>query len=146
MFDVAFSEILVIAVVALIVIGPEKLPKVARTLGHLTGKFQRYIGNVKSEIEREMQFEDLQKLQNELKERAESKAVEVQKHVQHEREEISDALSSAADISKMTHFHPTNQIAATHEPESLLSASSTSEHPQLSLQLASQETTGKHQQ
>lgn len=67
MFDVAFSELVVIAIVALIVIGPEKLPKVARTLGALAGRLQRYVTNVKSDIEREMQFEDLQKLQQEIK-------------------------------------------------------------------------------
>ncbi|HLD09303.1 MAG TPA: Sec-independent protein translocase protein TatB, partial [Methylophilaceae bacterium] len=50
MFDVAFSELVVIAIVALIVIGPEKLPKVARTLGLLVGRLQRYVANVKSDI------------------------------------------------------------------------------------------------
>ena len=67
MFDVAFSELVVIAIVALVVIGPEKLPKVARTLGLLLGRLRRYVANVKSDIEREMQFEDLQKLQQEIK-------------------------------------------------------------------------------
>lgn len=67
MFDIAFSELVVIAIVALIVIGPEKLPKVARTLGALAGRLQRYVANVKSDIEREIQFEDLQKLQQEIK-------------------------------------------------------------------------------
>jgi sec-independent protein translocase protein TatB len=67
MFDVSFSELAVIAVVALIVIGPEKLPKVARTLGLLAGRMQRYVANMKSDIEREMQFEDLQRLQQEIK-------------------------------------------------------------------------------
>ena len=71
MFDVAFSELVVIAIVALIVIGPEKLPKVARMLGVLAGRLQRYVANVKSDIEREMQFEDLQKIQQEIKQGAE---------------------------------------------------------------------------
>ncbi|HEY8118343.1 MAG TPA: Sec-independent protein translocase protein TatB [Methylophilaceae bacterium] len=67
MFDVAFSELVVIAIVALIVIGPEKLPKVARTLGALAGRMQRYVSSVKADIEREMQYEDLQKLQQEIR-------------------------------------------------------------------------------
>ena len=71
MFDVAFSELVVIAIVTLVVIGPEKLPKVARTLGALVGRLQRYVANVKSDIEREMQFEDLQKLQQEIKQSVE---------------------------------------------------------------------------
>ena len=72
MFDVAFSELIVIAIVALIVIGPERLPKVARTLGALVGRMQRYVGHVKADIERQMQFEDLQKLQQEIKQGADS--------------------------------------------------------------------------
>ena len=56
-FDVAFSELVVIAIIALIVIGPEKLPKVARTLGLLLGRMQRYINTVKTDINRELQFD-----------------------------------------------------------------------------------------
>jgi sec-independent protein translocase protein TatB len=67
MFDVGFSEIVVIAVVALIVIGPERLPKTARTLGHLFGRLQRYVADVKADINREMQLEELRKLQNEVR-------------------------------------------------------------------------------
>ena len=66
MFDIAFSELLVIAVIALIVIGPEKLPKVARTLGALTGRMQRYMAQIKEEVNRESRFAELQKLQEEI--------------------------------------------------------------------------------
>ena len=66
MFDIAFSEIMVIAVVALIVIGPEKLPKTARTLGHLYGRLRRYVTDVKADISREMDLEELRKLQREV--------------------------------------------------------------------------------
>jgi len=66
MFDVGFSEIVVIAVVALVVIGPEKLPKTARTLGVLFGRLQRYVGEVKADISRELELEELRKLQNEM--------------------------------------------------------------------------------
>ena len=67
MFDIGFSEIVVIAVVALIVIGPERLPKTARTLGHLFGRLQRYVADVKADINREMQLEDLRKLQQDVR-------------------------------------------------------------------------------
>lgn len=63
MFDIAFSELLVIGVVALIVIGPEKLPKVARTLGALMGRAQRYVSTVKDDVKREIQAQELQQLQ-----------------------------------------------------------------------------------
>jgi len=66
MFDIGFSEIVVIAVVALIVIGPERLPKAARTLGHLFGRLQRYVNDVKSDISREMELDELRKLQKEV--------------------------------------------------------------------------------
>ena len=66
MFDIGFSEMVVIAVVALVVIGPEKLPKTARTLGHLFGRLQRYVNDVKSDINREMELEELRKLQTEV--------------------------------------------------------------------------------
>lgn len=63
MFDIGFSELMVIAIVALIVIGPERLPRVARTLGHLFGRMQRYVNDVKADISREMELEELKKLQ-----------------------------------------------------------------------------------
>jgi len=91
MFDVAFSELVVIAIVALIVIGPEKLPKVVRMLGLLVGRLQRYVANMKSDIEREMQFEDLQKLQQEIKQGVE----EVQASVREVENSIGGTLTQA---------------------------------------------------
>ncbi len=67
MFGISFSELFIITIVALMVIGPEKLPKVARTIGALTGRVQRYVGQVKEEVSRELRFEELQKLQQEIK-------------------------------------------------------------------------------
>ena len=66
MFDIGFSEILVVGVVALIVIGPERLPKVARTLGHMFGRLQRYVNEVKADINREIELDELRKLQSEV--------------------------------------------------------------------------------
>ena len=70
MFDVSFSELVVIFFVALMVIGPEKLPKVAKVLGKLTWKAQNYIGKLKEEIEREEKFKELQKIQREIKKKS----------------------------------------------------------------------------
>ena len=72
MFDIGFSELLVIAVVALIVIGPERLPKVARTAGHLFGRLQRYVNDVKADIQREMELDELKKLRSEFEDAARS--------------------------------------------------------------------------
>ena len=66
MFDVGFSELVVIALVALIVIGPERLPKVARTVGILLGRLQRYVNDVKSDINREIQLDELKQLQEQM--------------------------------------------------------------------------------
>jgi sec-independent protein translocase protein TatB len=72
MFDIGFSEMLVIAVIALIVLGPEKLPRVARTAGHLLGRMQRYVNDVKSDINREIELDELRKLQKEMQDTAQS--------------------------------------------------------------------------
>ena len=70
MFDIGFSEMIVIAVVALIVLGPERLPKAARTAGELIGRLQRYVSGVKADIERELQLEELKKLQAQIESQA----------------------------------------------------------------------------
>lgn len=71
MFDIGFSELLVVGVVALIVIGPARLPKVARTAGHMLGRLQRYVGTVKSEISREMELDELKKTGQQFKQHLE---------------------------------------------------------------------------
>ncbi len=70
MFDIGFSELVVIGLVALIVIGPEKLPRVARTVGHLVGRLQRYVADVKSDINREVELEELRKMRDSVQEAA----------------------------------------------------------------------------
>jgi sec-independent protein translocase protein TatB len=70
MFDIGFSELIVIGIVALVVVGPERLPKVARTAGLFLGRLQRYVADVKADISREMQLEELKKLQAEVRESA----------------------------------------------------------------------------
>lgn len=72
MFDIGFSEMVVIAVVALIVIGPERLPKVARTLGLLWGRAQRYVNGVKADISRDMALEELRQMKQKVQQEAEA--------------------------------------------------------------------------
>jgi len=72
MFDVGFSEMLLIAVVALVVIGPERLPRVARTMGHLFARLQRYVNDVKADINREMELDELRKFKSEFEQAAQS--------------------------------------------------------------------------
>jgi sec-independent protein translocase protein TatB len=70
MFDFGFLELVVIGVVALIVIGPERLPKVARTAGHLYGRMQRYVSSVKSDISHEMQLDEMRRVGQSFKDRS----------------------------------------------------------------------------
>ena len=79
MFDIGFSELLLIGVVALIVIGPERLPKVARTAGHLYGRMQRYVATVKADISQEIQLDELRRAGQSFKESVESSVADVQK-------------------------------------------------------------------
>lgn len=78
MFDIAFSELLVIALVALIVIGPEKLPGLARTAGNLWGRAQRYVNNIKNEIAKDAAIEEARKLQHSLQQ----DAAEIERKIQ----------------------------------------------------------------
>lgn len=101
MFDIAFSELVVIVIVALIVIGPEKLPKVARTLGALTGRMQKYIVQIKEEVNRESRFAELQKLQEEIKSAAAATEASLQtgaSKISHDLQEIAaDNVATPVD-------------------------------------------------
>jgi sec-independent protein translocase protein TatB len=74
MFGVDFSEIMVIMVVALVVIGPQRLPKVARTMGQWMGRMQRYINRIKMDVTSSMELEELRELERKIK--AEADALE----------------------------------------------------------------------
>ena len=99
MFDVGFSEIFVIALVALIVIGPERLPKVARTLGLLFGRMQRYVNDVKADITREMELDELRKLQTTVEEAARSIEHTVNKGISTTESELNSIAASASDAA-----------------------------------------------
>lgn len=93
MFDIGFSEMLLIALVALIVIGPERLPKVTRTIGHLLGRMQRYVDDVKAEVEREMRIEELKSLQASVEDQARS----LERSVATEAQDAEQSLRRVAE-------------------------------------------------
>ncbi|MHB1053785.1 MAG: Sec-independent protein translocase protein TatB [Thiobacillus sp.] len=108
MFDIGFTELIMIGVVALIVIGPERLPKVARTAGHLYGRLQRYVSDVKSDIGREMELDELKRVGQQFKESIESTVSDVQQqtsvvddYLRDEASSIGQAVSSTADVDDM---------------------------------------------
>ncbi len=84
---------MVIAVVALIVIGPEKLPRVARTMGLLAGRLQRYVASVKSDISREIQLEELKKLEQEVRQNA----TQVESNINQQFNELSHLSDPTAN-------------------------------------------------
>jgi sec-independent protein translocase protein TatB len=98
MFDFSFTELMVVGAVALIVIGPEKLPKVARTIGHLVGRMQRYVTDVKSDINREMEFEELRRLRKEMNEAASEVETSARQHASDIRTGL-DGVAKAADVT-----------------------------------------------
>lgn len=93
MFDFGFSELAVIGVVMLIVVGPERLPKVARTAGHLLGRLQRYVSDVKSDIQREMQLDELKKLQQQVQEQAREVESSVRSQMDRFESGVGDAVT-----------------------------------------------------
>jgi sec-independent protein translocase protein TatB len=92
MFDIGFSELMVIGLVALIVIGPQKLPRVARTVGHLAGRLQRYVADVKADINREIELEELRKMRDSMQQAATG----FESSVQSELAKTEDDLNKAA--------------------------------------------------
>ena len=94
MFDIGFSELLVIGVVALIVIGPEKLPRVARTVGHLAGRLQRYVSDVKADINREIELEELRKMRDSMQQAASNFESSVQSEMSRTETELNKSVEA----------------------------------------------------
>jgi sec-independent protein translocase protein TatB len=116
MFDVSFTELLVIGVVALVVIGPERLPKVARTLGHLVGRAQRYVNDVKTDIQREVELDELRKLKDQMQDAAQS----VQSSLQNTEASLRKPLESLEqDVSalKESLTHTSSDLVEPVAPE-----------------------------
>jgi sec-independent protein translocase protein TatB len=132
MFDIGFSELMVIALVALIVIGPERLPKVARTAGHLLGRLQRYVNDIKADINREMQLEELRKLQQQM----EQSAREVETSIHKEVTSVEESLNKAA-AKLAAEPAPLGADAASSSPAPEAAPSLLADSPQMELGLAS---------
>ena len=94
MFDIGFSELLVIGLVALIVIGPERLPRVARTLGILAGRLQRYVADVKADINREVELDELRKMKDSVQQAASGIEASVQSELNSVHSELQTAENS----------------------------------------------------
>jgi len=97
MLDFGFDKMALIGAVALIVIGPEKLPRVARTVGTLLGKAQRYVADVKAEVNRSIELEELQKMRSQFETAARDVHDTVQKEFNEARAAVAGGMSSLGD-------------------------------------------------
>ena len=109
MIDFGFDKLALIGAVALIVIGPEKLPRVARTVGHLVGKAQRYVADVKAEVNRSIELEELQKMKSQFEDAARDVGQTVHREMNeassafdHSMDEARSALSSGSGLGDAT--------------------------------------------
>lgn len=104
MFGVDFSEIVVIMVVALIVLGPERLPKVARTMGEWWGRLQRYINRIKMDVTTSMELDELRELERKIKAEADALERTVQQagnDINHQVQKLEKELDPATkDVSR----------------------------------------------
>ena len=119
MIDFGFEKLALIGAVALIVIGPEKLPRVARTVGTLLGKAQRYVADVKAEVNRSIELEELQKMKSQF----ETAARDVQDSVRNEFDETRAAVAGdastfgdAANVALMKPHEPTTHWPRSYKP------------------------------
>lgn len=99
MFDISFTELALIGVIALLVIGPERLPRVARTIGHLLGRAQRYVGDVKSDIQREMDLDQVKDLKDQMEEAAKSVKTSVKEATDTLRDPLEDARKALKETT-----------------------------------------------
>lgn len=136
MFDVSFSELLLIGVIALIVIGPERLPKVARTIGHLVGRAQRYVNDVKTDIQREMNVDEITSLKGQMEEAANTvkssiaaagdtlrnpidEAKEALQDAQSSLKEATESVNAALNPAQPTQPEQPEQLEQLGQPEQL---------------------------
>jgi sec-independent protein translocase protein TatB len=137
MFDIGFSEIVVIGVVALVVVGPERLPRVARTLGHLFGRMQRYVAEVKADISREIELDELRRLQSSMQEAAKDVERSVSNELQYVENEVRQAEQETRKTveSAVSGIDLTAGLVAGPQPDNAVRDQPAEEAPQLELGL-----------
>ncbi|EEA03023.1 twin-arginine translocation protein, TatB subunit [Burkholderia sp. H160] len=99
MLDLGLTKMALIGVVALVVLGPERLPRVARTAGALFGRAQRYINDVKAEVTREIELDELRRMKTEFEKAATNVETAVQDNLRKHENELNEAWSSGTSVS-----------------------------------------------
>lgn len=128
MFDIGWSEMLIIGVVALVVIGPERLPKVARTMGHLWGRAQRYVNGVKADIERDMAVEEYRQLQQKIQAEANALEQSVKQVTLTADQQLQQINEAVAKLSVPQNLQP-DQAAPPAPPDATPSATPPTDKP-----------------
>ncbi|MHB1619528.1 MAG: Sec-independent protein translocase protein TatB [Sulfuricella sp.] len=143
MFDFSFSELLVIGAVALVVIGPERMPKVARTVGLLFGRAQRYVAEIKADINNQLKLDELRKIEADLRAKAsnaEHVIIEETRHVEQEFRSVAEQVTpattplvleadAAAEKPGEPQPLPSAEIPAVASPQLELGLDSARSHP-----------------
>ncbi len=115
MFDIGFIEIIIISLVALVVVGPERLPAVARTLGHLLGRARGYVNGIKTDIHNEMRMDELKNLHTSVNETAQSIEDSVRQEVD-QIKTMNDAQGKISSPASTETSAETNTPAPPTEP------------------------------
>ncbi len=132
MFDIGFIEIMIISLVALVVVGPERLPVVARTLGHLLGRARGYVNGIKTDIHNEMRMEELKNMHTSVSETVQSIEDSVRQEVNQIKTmaEVESQMKESVSFSKEanTEIKPETEVPVSSvAPTSQQTASNSSE-------------------
>lgn len=122
MFDIGFLELLLVAVVGLLVLGPQRLPQAARTLGLYIGRIKRSVAGIQQEVNQQLQLEEMRQRLAEHEQRVKAGLVEAEQEIVKEAP-VSDDLPSTPDS---IHHQPSEPAASTAEPEPRISSDHTS--------------------
>ena len=125
MIDFGFDKIALIGAVALVVIGPEKLPRVARTVGTLLGKAQRYVADVKAEVNRSIELEELKKMKTEFEDAARNVEQTVSSEIHQTRRRLRQVVAATPTATLPPHSASTRR-----EPAAAISPSEEELAPQ----------------
>jgi len=109
MFDISFAELIVVGIVALIVIGPERLPSVARTVGYFLGRARRYVEQVKRDLNEEMELDNLRKFRDSMHETVDSFENSVRGEIK-KIQEVADTQPATFSPKKTHEASPTEEV------------------------------------
>src|SRR3982751_4109745 len=119
MFDIGVTKLAIVGGIALIVIGPERLPRVARMVGTLVGRAQRYVADVKAEVNRSIELEELQKMKSQFETSVRDAHDSVRKEIYETRASLDGDASTfgdAAGVAVMQPYEPTTHWPKSYKP------------------------------